>query len=368
MQELLTQYRRALHRIPELDSALPQTAQYIRGALSGLPCRVTEPIENAVCAFFDAGKADTIAFRADMDALPIAEQTGQPYASCIAGQMHACGHDGHMALLLALAQTIGARLQALPHNVLLLFQPAEETTGGAKRLCESGVLEQYAVRRLFALHIWPGLPAGELAAKPGAMMAQSSEVSVHIAGKSVHIAKAAEGADALLAGARFLCDAYAMAQNEFPPDEPRLLKFGYLHSGTVRNALSADTELLGSLRSFDAGVFAQMKLRLREIADALQKETGCAFNIHINEGFPPTLNDPALYARVMAHLGAEAPRLLAAPSMTSEDFSFYGQRVPTLFAFLGAGDTAPLHANTFDFDEKILLNGLAYYERLLYLS
>ena len=150
-------HRRALHRIPELDNQLPETLQLVRSVLATLPCRVFSPITGSVCAWFDAGKSDAVAFRADLDALPVPEATGLPYASVHPGRMHACGHDAHTAMILTLAEYAAEHLAELPRNVLFLFQPSEETTGGAGKLCETGVLERHRVRRIFGIHLWPGL-------------------------------------------------------------------------------------------------------------------------------------------------------------------------------------------------------------------
>ena len=151
--------RRALHQIPELELTLPKTMTYLRSALSGLRCRLFSPIANSLCAYFDFGKAETLAFRADCDALPVFEKSGVDFASTHAGCMHACGHDGHMAMALELARRIHEKAD-LPHNILILFQPGEETPGGAKPLCDTGVLEEYRVKALFGLHLWPGLEKG----------------------------------------------------------------------------------------------------------------------------------------------------------------------------------------------------------------
>ena len=159
-------YRRALHRIPELDNQLPETVQLVQRILAPLPCRVFSPITGSVCAWFDAGKSDAVAFRAELDALPVTEATDLPYASVHPGRMHACGHDAHTAMVLTLAEYAAEHLAELPRNVLFLFQPSEETTGGAGKLCESGVLERYRVRRIFGLHLWPGLEAGTIASRP----------------------------------------------------------------------------------------------------------------------------------------------------------------------------------------------------------
>ena len=198
----MTVDRRALHRIPELGDELPKTMDYLQDVLGTLDCEMLFPLDSAVCAYFDFGAADTLAFRAEMDALPIAEQTGLPFSSQHSGKMHACGHDGHMAMVLELGRRLRTK-QALPHNILLLFQPAEETTGGARRLCETGVLERLRVKAVFALHLWPGLSAGTIAGLPGAMMARSAEVTFTAEGRCAHFCSAASGRDALAACVEF---------------------------------------------------------------------------------------------------------------------------------------------------------------------
>ena len=168
----LQQDRRALHRIPELDRHLPKTMDYLKNALSGLKCQVFSPMEGALCAWFDYGQPSAIAFRSDADALPVEETTKAPYASTHPGQMHACGHDGHMAILLELARRLNGKEQ-LSHNVLLVFQPAEETTGGARDICRTHVFRDYHVEAIFALHLWPGLEKGVIASRKEEMMSRS---------------------------------------------------------------------------------------------------------------------------------------------------------------------------------------------------
>ena len=212
-------YRRALHRIPELDNQLPETVQLVQRILAPLPCRVFSPITGSVCAWFDAGKSDAVAFRAELDALPVTEATDLPYASVHPGRMHACGHDAHTAMVLTLAEYAAEHLAELPRNVLFLFQPSEETTGGAGKLCESGVLERYRVRRIFGLHLWPGLEAGTIASRPGPLMARSNEVTVTVEGRSVHMSRADEGLDALTAGISYLQRAYDMLIHDVAIDK-----------------------------------------------------------------------------------------------------------------------------------------------------
>lgn len=368
MDSVIT-YRRLLHRIPELDSELPETTAFVQSKLEPLRCQILNPIRSSVCAFFDAGKTETVAFRADMDALPETEETGLPFASEHPGKMHACGHDGHTAMALALAEYVSKHLEELPRNVLFLFQPAEETTGGAGQLCETGILERRRVRRVFGLHLWPGLPAGTVWAKPGPQMARASQVTVQITGKSVHISKADEGLDALLAAVELVQQAMAMEKAALPPEEPRVLRFGKLVSGDARNVVSSHSELLGCLRSFSDTSFTLLRKGLEEVCDRVERSTGCDVKLHLSEGYPPVWNHEELFETVRAGLDANALSLLPRPALAAEDFSFYQQYVPGVFFFLGAGDTPQLHASTFTFDdEQILPKGVEFLKKLLYLA
>lgn len=364
----VVEYRRALHRIPELDDRLPETCAYVRSALASFELETFSPIPSSVCAFLDAGKPETVAFRADMDALPVEEATGLPFASGKAGAMHACGHDGHTAMVLALAAYAAAHRSELPRNALFLFQPAEETTGGAQRLCETGVLEQYRAARVFAMHLWPKLEQGRVYCRPGPIMARSNEVTVTLTGKSVHIGRAAEGVDAMTAGAEYLRRAYAMAE-ELPGEEPVVLRFGKMVSGTVRNAVSGKTVLEGSLRTYRDETQVLCRQRLEELGRAIAAETGCGAEVYLSEGYPAVWNHEGLYEAVRSGLGEDAPLPLEAPSLTAEDFSFYQRRVPGLFFLLGVGDTPELHSPEFCFDdEAVLPRGMEFLKRLLLLK
>ena len=349
----------ALHRIPELDRCRPKTMEYLRSSLEALRCHVFSPIEGSVCAYFDFGQSSAIAFRADCDALPIFEKTGADYASTHEGKMHACGHDGHMAILLELARRLDKKEQ-LPHNVLLVFQPAEETTGGAKPLCESGIFDTYHVNAIFGLHLWPALEAGTVFSRKNEMMARTSELKIDIYGRSSHIAKPQEGLDALAAGAALYARARAL-EASFPKDVYRLLNFGYFHSGTVRNAISSYTQIQGTLRAFQDDVFFALRDGLRKIGTEVAEAFGCRVDIDINEGYPAVMNPPALYDRVMQC----APFAeLADPTMTAEDFSMYQKWGDAMFFFLGLGDVPALHSDNFCFDETILLKGADFFEKL----
>ena len=351
--------RHALHRIPELELELPKTQAYLKESLSSLSCQVFSPFASGLCAWFDFGAEEAIAFRADMDALPISEKTGADYASTHPGIMHACGHDGHMAILLELARRLD-RKKDVKHNVLLIFQPGEESPGGAKAICDTGVLENYHVKAVFGLHLWPGLEKGVVFSRRNELMARASEVTVDVYGKSAHIAKAAEGVDSLMAGAEFYTRAMEM-ERQIPAGVFRLLKFGKFHSGTVRNALSAHTHLEGSLRAFQDEIFEPMAQNLRDIAADVESKYGCKVNLHLADGYPAVLNPDPVYDVVC---GIVPVSELEKPCMTAEDFSWYQRHAPGMFFFLGLGDTPALHADTFDFDETILTKGADFFEAL----
>ncbi len=323
----IIRHRRALHQIPELDRQLPRTLAYLRAVLGP---RAFSPMEGALAIFFDFGAPEAIAFRADMDALP--------------GLGHACGHDGHMAILLELAAWL-RRQRALPNNVLLLFQPAEETTGGAKDLCETGILEAHRVKAIFGLHIWPGLPAGQLFTKAGPMMAGSAQIDVEISARGGHIAL--PGPNALTAGAELVCRSGC--------------SFGRIWGGTAGNARAQTLQLQGSLRWLREDCFASQRERLLQTAREVEKKHGCKVLCKLSKGYPPVKNPGSLVKQAARVAEFE---YLAAPTLLSEDFSFYQQRLPGLYFFLGGGDGPELHSPDFDFPEAILEKGAAFWKAL----
>lgn len=355
----LIAHRRRLHQIPELDFRLPETLNYIHSVLDPLPCQVFSPAPGSLCAFFDFGKDTALAFRADMDALPVTEKTGLPFSSCHPGQMHACGHDGHMAIALALAQW-AAEQDTLPHNLLLVFQPAEETTGGAKMICDSGVFEAHRTKAIFGLHLWPDLPLGRIATRPGGMMCRSSEVTLAVTGRSAHVARAEMGLDALEAAARWYLGAME-AERSLPGDVPRLLKFGKMQAGTIRNVIAGSATLEGTLRAYEDEVFDALAQRLRQLCHSLEHETGCRFDLHLSEGYPAVWNPEELYEQVSRIYPLS---LLEEPVRIAEDFSYYQRRLPGLFLFLGCGPAPALHREDFQFDEGALETGFRLFRRI----
>lgn len=361
----LKEYRRDLHQIPELGFDLPKTLQYVRTKLQALNGEVFAPAEASLCIYFDAGADSTLAFRADMDGLPVSQSPGRELHSGHPGQMHACGHDGHMAMLLGLCDYVSDNLSALPHNVLAIFQPAEETTGGAQPICQSGVLQDYGVDAVFGLHMWPGYAAGTIVSRPGELMARSSEITVEVGGKSVHIAKASQGHDALLAASHLVNSVHEKVA-AMPHEIHRLLAFGLLRAGTVRNAIAGSARLEGTMRAFSDGVFEDLRAILLDSARDAERATGCTVNVDVAAGYPPVINDPDLFKEIQNQVSIPIVTI-DEPQMTGEDFSFYQREVPGVFFFVGTGRDDALHSPSFDMDERALNGGYEFLKSLLHI-
>lgn len=353
----VVQFRRDLHQIPELHLTLPKTKAYLMKHLKTLPCKVIAPISSSICAFFDFHQSDTIAFRSDMDALKIKENVDVSYISIHEGNMHACGHDGHMAMLLEFAYYIST-LSTYSHNIMLIFQPGEEHPGGARLLCETGLLQQYRVKKIFGMHIWPQLEKGVIAVKEGAMMAAGQEINVEVKGKSTHVAYPQNGRDALRSSIHFL-QACELLQEKYPE---AIVKFNMMQSGESCNVIPSYAILKGTMRTFDDKTCKQIKDALFRIKEVCEKTDDTTMIIHYQEGYPIVWNDPNL---TNACIQKFVLQRLEKPSYTSEDFSYYQQEVPGVFFFLGSGSKEMLHSDTFSFDEDILEVGVQFYQRLL---
>ena len=344
-----------LHSIPELDANLPKTTTFISNILTQLGCSVFSPTKGSVCAYFDFQKSETIAFRADTDALPIPEQTGLPWQSQHKGIMHACGHDGHTAILLELARKIH-RTPSLPYNILLIFQPAEETTGGAEAICKTEILSRFKVNAIFALHLWPGLPKGQIFSRPGFLMSRCRNISVNFTGQSVHIANHTGKRDALDACCRF----YHQSQ-KFQSKFPFLLKYCKLNGGTTSNIICQQAELSGTLRTFHDTADKILCNRLCRLCRQISKNTGCQGELSFSAGYPPVLNHPSLLSQVQKICPVQ---LLNKAFYTGDDFSFYQRHAAGVYFLLGIGDTPSLHSSDFTFDKTVLSTGADFFYTL----
>ena len=357
MLEQMRTYRRELHRIPEIMFDLPKTRAYILNALKDSRAQVEVTEKGGVTVFYDTGKPYALAFRADMDALTVFEQTNVDFASEHAGCMHACGHDGHMAMLLMLCRWLEENADGLPCNVLAVFQPAKESGGGAEHIAKSGIFEKRNVKGIYALHVDPEFEMGVIATRPGAFMAKSSEVYITVRGRASHAAEWQKGVDSLEACADLYLKLLAM-ERSIDPDTPRLLKFGLMKSGAALNIISDKTELTGTMRAFDMNTFLWMKGQLYALAGECEEAFGVKVEIFITDGYPPVINDRAMFEQARAALSEWKFIEMESPEMLAEDFAFYLQAVPGIMMKLGVGGSEKLHSPHFMFDEEALLPGL----------
>lgn len=383
--ESTKKHRRNLHMIPEIGRELPKTKEYIVSVLQQLNCSMTFLCDTGVCAYFDKGCKETMGFRADMDALPLTEANECEYRSTHDGKMHACGHDGHMAMVLTLGEYVNIT-DDLKYNVLLIFQPAEETLGGAEEICKSGILDKYNVTKIYGIHMWPFLEAGKISTRPNAFMPRSAEINIDIHGKSSHGTSPYEGKDALFIATdyiRMIYEKHAAVPGAVPrfaeglgdlppaipaePEQKTLIHIGKMDSGYARNVVSDHTHLLGTIRAYNEDNFQMVLSLLKSTLKELEKKYHCTTEFTNTDGYPPIMNDPDLYAEIRPILetlpgGYEEMKL---PLMISEDFSFYGLYRPAIFFVLGTGTGIALHSTNFDFDEKVLYEGFTLYKKLL---
>lgn len=370
--EQITTFRRDLHKIPEISRDLPKTKAYILSVLESMDCEITEVMESGLCAYFDRGRAVTTAYRADMDALPVKEICCHNYVSQHPGKMHACGHDGHMAMCLAMAKYVDAHKE-LPCNVLIIFQPAEETTGGAREICKTDILSRYNVDRIFSTHMWPHAPAGSISSCPGAMMPRSTELAIEINGKTSHATNPEGGIDALYIAVRYIQEIYARKKREErpdpAPDQRTIIQICKFESGTARNIISGRTDLLGTMRAFSDEDFQWLLDIVYGVAEELSSEYDCQIKVSHTEGYPPVINNEELYKSIAPALASALDNYIEMPepAMISEDYSFYGLYVPSVFFYVGTGTGIALHSADFDFDEAVLLQGVELYKTLLWL-
>ncbi|MDR0596209.1 MAG: amidohydrolase [Clostridiales Family XIII bacterium] len=370
-QTQLTKFRRDLHRIPELDRCLPKTVGYLTECLSALPCEIIPAGEVGFFAFFRGGRAaadaPSIAFRTDMDALPILEENDVEYRSGHEGAMHACGHDGHMSIMLGFASEVAAHLGELDRNVLLVFQGAEETTGGAKELAESGIFERCRAERIYGLHLWPGYPLGSVICRDGDFMASTMVLYIDVHGKSSHIAQYKKGIDALETACQFIGAVYKMEKNEVSPETRRLLRFGMMNCGEANNVVADRAHIEGTLRVYSEDVRRFLRRRMEEIADDICAKNGARFDFSNSDPYPAVINPHPLFAdakRILSKAGFDFIDT-DEPLMPAEDFAWYQRRLPGLFFHLGTGTQAQLHSPRYDFDEGVLPFGVRAYKSLL---
>ncbi|MFC0268488.1 M20 metallopeptidase family protein [Kushneria aurantia] len=356
-----TALRRDLHQHPELKFEEQRTAAIVADRLRELGYRVTDSIAaTGVMGELDTGRSGpVIAFRADMDALPIAEATSHEYGSLNEGRMHACGHDGHTAALLLAAEGIAAQKDSLCGHLKLIFQPGEEGGNGAARMIEEGVLDNPTVDAIFGYHNRPGFPEGQLFVKPGPAMGGNDTFRLTIRGKSGHAAMPHLAVDPIYVGASIIQQLQGLAGRHKSPLEAGVVTVAAIHAGEAANVIPGEAELVINIRSDRDSSRDALVGNLQALISGICSAHGASFSLTHEHRIPPLVNDPSWTQKVLetarAHEVSDDIRQLDyMPTMGAEDFAFYLQKVPGCFFFVGNGDSAYLHSDSYDFNDRIL--------------
>jgi len=373
-REHARELRHHLHAIPEVGYEEVKTAALIRKELSRLGIAFTAGVAGAptaTIALIGDASRPCVALRADIDALPIVEQTGAAYASTHPGRMHACGHDGHTAMLLTAAAVLRDVQDELPVCVKLLWQPAEEGGAGAEPLIAAGALDGRLgpkVQAIFGLHGWPSIPLGVLATKPGALLAATDNFTITFKGKGVHGAYPHAGRDPIVAAAEAVASLQQIVSREMDPTEPAVVTVGKFSAGTAVNIIPDTAVFEGTARTLSAAARKQVRDAMRRRCEGVAASHRCQVQMEWREGYPPLINDAHMAAfaakSIRAALGDAAFQPVERPSMGGEDFAYYLQHVPGCFLLLGLQPTGaaavhPMHSDHFDFNDDALTSGVS---------
>lgn len=366
--EEVKETRRDLHRIPELGFDLPLTSAYIEKKLLSYGYEMVKTAETGWIAVLRGKSEEAVAFRADMDGLKVTEKTGRAFASQHEGFMHACGHDGHMAMLLGFARYLKTMDQP-EKTVVLVFQPAEEGPGGARVIMEEGILERLNVKRIYGFHLYPGLPKGKIGLCSGPFMARNGEFDITVQGESSHAGQPHLGNDALVASAQLILAMQNILSRNLDPLQPAVINAGTLQGGTARNIVAGAARIEGTIRAFSKETYEEIRNALKRTVEGIAAMNRATIHLEIRDFYPEVKNDPQLVEEIRNVLSEEEVELLK-PLMLAEDFSFYQEEIPGVFLFLGTGDEEarqihPLHHEQFDFDEHVLLSGIEVYKKIL---
>jgi amidohydrolase len=360
--------RRDLHMHPELGFEEHRTASLVAERLRLLGYEVHAGIgrTGVVGVLRGSRPGKTIMLRADMDALPILEEGDHAYRSRFDGRMHACGHDGHVAILLGTAALVADRKDELAGTLCLVFQPAEEGQGGALAMIEDGLIERFGIERAYGLHLSSKYPSGVVGFREGPMYASSDSIEIDVIGVGGHGSAPHDAIDPIYTAASFITSLQQIVSRQIDPLEPAVVSIGSIHSGTIHNVIPRTCRMLGTVRAFAENVREQMPERIERVLNACCNAAGATYEFTYLHRYPVTANDPeqTAYARELARKILGDERVVeVAKLMGAEDFSYYAQRVPSCFYTLGVrggpSSSHPHHSSLFDIDESALPNGVA---------
>lgn len=377
----LQQLRRDIHAHPELCFEENRTAEVVAQKLAewGIPMLRGMGVTGLVGIISNGDNKRAIGLRADMDALPVQEINTFAHASRHAGKMHACGHDGHTAMLLGAAHYL-SRQRDFDGTVYLIFQPAEEGGGGAQRMIEDGLFTQCPMDAVFGMHNWPGAAVGTFSVTPGPMMASSNEFEVVVKGKGAHAAQPHKGIDPIMVAIQIAQSWQTVITRNKSPVDTAALSITQIHAGSATNVIPDDATLIGTVRTFDTAVLDLIERRMRAIAEHTAAAFDAQVEFHFKRNYPPLINhakETAFAVEVMRSLvGAQQVNAQVEPTMGAEDFAFMLQHKPGCYVFIGNGDgehrdmghglgPCNLHNPSYDFNDDLLPIGASYWVRLV---
>lgn len=367
----ITAWRRQLHSNPELLYDVHQTAAFVAEKLKGFG--VDEIVTGlgrtgVVGVIKGTGDSDrVIGLRADMDALPITERTGKPYVSANDGKMHACGHDGHTAMLLGAAKYL-AETRNFSGTVIVIFQPAEEGGGGGRAMVEDGLMERFDISEVFGMHNLPGIAVGEFAMRVGGIMAGTDEFVIEVEGHGGHAAMPHLAVDPVIVSAHIITGLQTLVSRNVDPIRSAVLSVTKVNAGTAHNVIPRTAKIAGTVRTLDEGVRTQMEEGLQRLVPQLAQAFGACAQVHYRRGYPVTVN-----AAEQTGFAADVAREVAGedrvndnvdPTMGGEDFAYMLNARPGAYIFVGNGASSELHTDTYDFNDEAIPHGVSYWVRL----
>ena len=369
----ITAWRRDLHNNPELLYDTVRTSAMVAGKLQefGVDEVVTGVGKTGVVGVIkgrNGGAGKTIGLRADMDALPIEEETGKPYASQVSGKMHACGHDGHTAMLLGAAKYL-AETRNFDGTAIMIFQPAEEGGAGAQAMIDDGLMTRWGIEEVYGMHNYPGLPVGEFAMRPGGIMAAADMYEIVITGRGGHAAKPQETVDPIVIGSSLVLALQTIVSRNVDPMNQAVVSVTQLVAGTAYNIIPERVILRGTVRTLSPEVRDQVEARMQELVPSIAKGFGGSATLDYRRNYPVTVNDAeragfaAEVAKAVAGEGRVDPDCV--PMMAGEDFSFMLEERPGAYIFIGNGASADLHHPRYDFDDAAIPFGCSYWVKLV---
>ncbi|WP_224701236.1 M20 aminoacylase family protein [Devosia aquimaris] len=365
-------WRQDFHAHPEILYAVERTAGIVAERLTQFGCdSVVTGIGRTGVVGIIEGRSNssgrTIGLRADMDALPMTEKTGKAYASSVDGKMHACGHDGHTAMLLGAAKYL-CETRNFDGRIAVIFQPAEEGGAGGRAMLEDGLVERFGIDEFYGLHNWPGMPVGHFGIRAGGIMAATDRFYIDIEGRGGHAARPQTTIDPIIVAANMIVGLQSIVSRNVDPLANAVLSVTMVEAGEADNVISRTAKITGTVRTLDLEVQDQIEQRLADFVPQFARSFGAEASVRYARGYPVTVNSAAQaeFAAEVASdvVGAERVDAEVQPSMGGEDFSFMLEARPGAYIFLGNGDSSELHTDTYDFNDAVIPVGTSYWVRL----